>query len=141
MKNKDWLYPDRLLRFFLIFISLTGLGVIFLAQRYDYSSLISDNLNSQSQFIINRSIRFLINDNLVLLLIYALFYDKKYVKFGLTVEAIGFFFLLVPYFILRFYTAIDHMYISFIHRLIINPTLMVLLVPAIYLQLINRKEH
>jgi len=137
MKNKDWLQPNRGLRMFLIFISLMGLGIIFIAQRFDYSLLVSDNLSAQNQFIFNRSIRFLLNDNLVLLLIYATFYDKKYVKFGLAVEAVGFFFLLIPYFILRFNTSIDHMYISFIHRLIINPTLMVLLIPAIYLQKIK----
>jgi hypothetical protein len=134
MKNKEWLQPDRKRRILLILISLMSLAIVFVGQRFDYSLLISDGLDSKSQFIINRTIRFLINDNLVLLLIYGLFYDKKYVKFGLTVEAIGFFFLLIPYFMLRFYTSIDHMYISFIHRLIINPTLMVLLIPAIYLQ-------
>ncbi|WP_375577819.1 exosortase F system-associated protein [Marivirga tractuosa] len=137
MKNKVWLEPNKRIRMFLIFISLTGLGIIFITQRFDYSLLISDNLSSQNQFIINRTIRFLLNDNLVLLLIYAIFYDQKYVKFGLAVEAVGFFFLLIPYFILRFNTPIDHMYISFIHRLIINPTLMVLLIPAIYIQKIK----
>jgi exosortase F-associated protein len=134
MKNKDWLQPDRRLRVLLLIISLSGLAIVFLGQRFDYSLLFSDSLSSKYQFIINRTIRFLINDNLVLLLIYSLFYDKKYVRFGLAVEGIGFFFLLIPYFILRFYTDIDHMYISFIHRLIINPTLMILLIPAIYIQ-------
>jgi exosortase F-associated protein len=134
MKNKDWLEPDRKRRVLLILISITALVIVFIGQRFDYSLLFSDSLNSTYQFIINRTIRFLINDNLVLLLIYGLFYDKRYVKFGLTVEAVGFSFLLIPYFILRFYTDIDHMYISFIHRLIINPTLMVLLIPAIYIQ-------
>jgi len=138
MKNKDWLQPDRRLRVLLVLISLTGLGVIFLGQRFDYSLLISNDFSTKDQFIINRSIRFLLNDNLVLLLIYAIFYDKKYVKFGFMVEAAGFFFLLIPYFVLRFNTSIDHMYISFIHRLIINPTLMVLLIPAIYIQKFNR---
>jgi exosortase F-associated protein len=137
MKNKNLLQPNRRLRVFLIFISLTGLGIIFIGQRFDYSLLFSNSINAENQFIINRSIRFLLNDNLVLLLIYALFYDRKYVKFGLAVEVVGFFCLLIPYFILRFYTDIDHMYISFIHRLIINPTLMVLLIPAIYLQRIK----
>jgi exosortase F-associated protein len=141
MKNKDWLQPNKGLRMLLIFISLTALGIIFITQRFDYSLLISDDLSTQNQFIINRIIRFLLNDNLVLLLIYAIFYDRKYVKFGLAVEAFGFFFLLVPYFILRFNSPIDHMYISFIHRLIINPTLMVLLIPAIYIQRINHRHH
>jgi exosortase F-associated protein len=119
MKNKDWLEPDRKRRVLLILISITALVIVFIGQRFDYSLLFSDSLNSTYQFIINRTI---------------LFYDKRYVKFGLTVEAVGFSFLLIPYFILRFYTDIDHMYISFIHRLIINPTLMVLLIPAIYIQ-------
>ncbi|ADR20567.1 hypothetical protein MATR_18100 [Marivirga tractuosa] len=141
MKNNDWLQPNKGLRILLIFISLTGLGIIFIAQRFDYSLLISDDFSTQNQFIINRIIRFLLNDNLVLLLIYAIFYDYKYVKFGLAIEAVGFFFLLIPYFILRYYTSIDHMYISFIHRLIINPTLMVLLIPAIYIQRINHSQH
>jgi len=141
MKNNNWLQPNKGLRVFLIFISLTGLGIVFIAQRFDYSLLILDNLSAQNQFIINRVIRFLLNDNLVLLLIYAIFYDRKYVKFGLAVEAFGFFFLLIPYFILRFNTPIDHMYISFIHRLIINPTLMVLLIPAIYIQRIKHTVH
>jgi len=140
MENKEWLQPDRKIRSLLILISLIGLGVIFIGQRFDYSFLISDSFSTQGRFIINRSIRFLLNDNLVLLLIYALFYDKKYVKFGLAVEGIGFFFLLIPYFLLRYYTSIDHMYISFIHRLIINPTLMVLLIPAIYLQKFQQKN-
>jgi len=138
MKNKDWLQPNRGLRLFLILISLTGLGIIFIGQRFDYSLLISNDFSVKNQFIINRSIRFLLNDNLVLLLIYAIFYEKKYVKFGFIVESVGFFFLLIPYFVLRFNTPIDHMYISFIHRLIINPTLMVLLIPAIYIQKFNR---
>lgn len=138
MRSKELLQPNRKFRIFLIFISLTGLGVIFVGQRLDYSLLFSDHLSGQSQFIINRTIRFLLNDNLVLLLIYALFYENKYVKFGFAVEVAGLLFLLIPYFLLRYYTSIDHSYISFIHRLIINPTLMVLLIPAIYLQRIKK---
>lgn len=134
MKNKELLQPDRKLRIMLIILSSTSLGIVFLGQRWDYSALLGLNTDYQIQFIANRIIRFLINDNLVLLLIYAIFYDKKYVKFGLAVEAFGFFFLLIPYFILKYSFEINPMYISFIHRLIINPTLMILLIPAIYIQ-------
>lgn len=144
MKNKELLQPDRRLRISLIVLSCAGLGVVFLGQRWDYSALLGLNSDYQIQFITNRIIRFLINDNLVLLLIFAIFYDKKYVKFGLAVEAFGFFFLLIPYFILRYSFEINPMYISFIHRLIINPTLMALLIPAIYIQKnakhLNKKE-
>jgi exosortase F-associated protein len=134
MKNKELFKSDTRLRIVLIVISSISLGIVFLGQRWDYSALLGLNHHHQVQFITNRVIRFLINDNLVLLLIYAIFYEKKYVKFGLAVEAIGFFFLLIPYFILKYSLEINPMYISFIHRLIINPTLMVLLIPAIYIQ-------
>lgn len=134
MISKDFLQPDRSLRIVLILISLIGLGVIFIGQHFDYSSLFFDKLSPKWHFIFNRIARFLLNDNLMLLLIFALFYEKKYVRFGLAVELFGFFFLLIPYFILRYEFSINPMYISFIHRLIINPTLMLLLIPAIYIQ-------
>ncbi|PTB95907.1 exosortase F system-associated protein [Marivirga lumbricoides] len=134
MISKDLLQPNRSLRLLLIITSLLGLGIIFIGQHFDYSSFFFSGLSSKWSFIFNRSIRFLLNDNLMLLLIYALFYDRKYVKFGLAVELFGFFFLLIPYFILRYGFTINSMYISFIHRLIINPTLMLLLIPAIYIQ-------
>ncbi|MBK6264444.1 exosortase F system-associated protein [Marivirga sp. S37H4] len=138
MANKTLLQPDRPLRISLIILSMVCLGIIFIGQHFDYSSLLSAELNSNQRFIFNRTIRFLLNDNLMLLMIFAIFYDKKYVKFGFAVELFGFFFLLIPYFLLRFEFNINHTYISFIHRLIINPTLMLLLIPAIYIQRIKK---
>lgn len=134
MISKDLLQPNRSFRLLLITFSLFGLGIIFIGQHFDYSAILFSEMSSEWRFIFNRSIRFLLNDNLTLLLIYALFYERKYVKFGLAVELFGFLFLLIPYFILRYEFAINYMYISFIHRLIINPTLMLLLIPAIYIQ-------
>lgn len=128
------LTPQRNRRLVMIALALLGLIITFLFQRFDYSQYFFDSGNQKISFIFNRSLRYLINDNLVLLLIFGIFYDKKYIKFGLIVELFGFLFLLIPYFLLRYYTAIDHMYISFLHRLIVNPTLMILLIPAIYLQ-------
>lgn len=138
MISKDLLQPQRTKRLILIFISLLCLGIIFIGQNFDYSSLFFQDTSPKWHFIVNRLVRFLLNDNLMLLLIYALFYERKYVKFGLAVELFGFFFLLIPYFVLRYEFSINPMYISFIHRLIINPTLMLLLIPAIYIQRTKR---
>jgi len=140
MINKGILEPNSRLRITLIVISVIFLGIVFLGQRFNYSSFFGFSLSHQNEFIFNRSLRFLINDNLVLLIIYALFYERKYVKFGLLVEGFGFCFLLIPYFLLRFYTDLDHMIISFLHRLIINPTLMLLIIPAIYLQKFKKEN-
>lgn len=126
---------DKPLRYTLIGLSLVGLLLVFLFQRFNYAQLLGLDYNSTWRFIVNRTIRFLINDNLMILFIYALFYERKYVKFALWVELAGFLFLLVPYMLLRFLSPIDDaMYISFLHRLIVNPTLMLLLIPALYLQ-------
>ena len=50
MKNKDWLKPDRKRRVLLILISITALVIVFIGQRFDYSLLFSDSLNSKYQF-------------------------------------------------------------------------------------------
>jgi len=134
MLRNSLLQPRKKFRIALISFSLLGLGLVFIFQQIDYSLFFLGETSNKTQFIFNRILRFLINDNLMLLLIYGLFYEKKYVRFGLVVEAFGFLFLLIPYFILRYHTDINHMYISFLHRLIVNPTLMVLLIPAIYIQ-------
>lgn len=134
MLKSNFLSPHQSKRIAIITIALIGLALTFIMQRFDYSQLINGFETERGQFIFNRTLRFLINDNLMLLLIYGIFYNKKYLQFGLAVELFGFCFLLIPYFVLRYYTAIDHMYISFLHRLIVNPTLMLLLVPALYLQ-------
>jgi exosortase F-associated protein len=118
----------------MIAFAIVGLTLTFIFQRNDYSQIFSGINTESGKFIFNRTIRFLLNDNLMLLLIFGIFFKKSYLRFAFMVEVFGFCFLLLPYFILRYYTDIDHMYISFIHRLIVNPTLMILLVPALYIQ-------
>ena len=130
------LKKDRSIRIFAISASVLGLIALFIFQRFDYSQLFFNENSEMHEFIFNRTLRFILNDNLMIILIYGLFYEKKYIKFALLVELFGFLFLLIPYFALRYGSSIDHMYISFLHRLIVNPTLMILLIPAIY---INQK--
>jgi exosortase F-associated protein len=125
---------DRLLRVLILVLTSLVLIFVFVTQRFNYAEFFNLGFSSEWQFMFNRTIRFLINDNIVLLMIYAIFYQKAYVKLGVGVEIFGFFFLLLPYFFLRFYLEVDSSYISFIHRLIINPTLMLLTIPAIFYQ-------
>jgi exosortase F-associated protein len=134
MSKDRLLSPHRNSRIIMIAFAITGLSLTFIFQRIDCSQIFSGITTESGKFIFNRTLRFLLNDNLMLLMIYGLFYNRRYLKFALMVEVFGFCFLLLPYFILRYYTDIDPMYISFIHRLIVNPTLMILLVPALYIQ-------
>jgi exosortase F-associated protein len=114
--------------------SVAGLVLVFLFQRQDVAVLLGVKENVW-RFIINRSIRFIINDGLAILLIYALFYERKYVLFAVWVQVFGMVFVLIPYFIIKFnFPGYNGPLISFLHRLVLNPTLLLLLIPAFYYQ-------
>lgn len=118
----------------LIALSLIGLAAVFLFQSANISGKLGFE-SSLAQFLINKSIRFLLNDMLVILLIYALFWNKKYLTFSVYVQLAGTVLFLLPYFILKvYYPAYNGPLISFLHRLIINPVLLILLIPAFYHQ-------
>jgi exosortase F-associated protein len=115
-------------------LSIAGLVTVFLFQQFDVAGLIGVH-EKASRFFINRTIRFLLNDALALSLIYALFKERKYVVFALYVQIAGTFLFLVPYFILKLYLPrYNGPLISFLHRIILNPTLLMLLIPAFYYQ-------
>lgn len=113
-------------------ISITGLVLIFVLQKYFYTFVQGTGAVS---FFVSRTIRFLLNDALTIALIWSLFNKRKYVVFSLWVQLFGFCFILVPYFILKyFYSTYNGPLLSFMHRLILNPTLLLLLIPAFYYQ-------
>ena len=112
-----------------------GLIIVFIWQRFDYSAMLGLKLEFIQKFIINRTFRFLLNDFLAIGLIYALFPERKYVVFALWVQVIGVVFILIPYFVLKVYfPAYNGPLISHLHRLIMNPMLLLLLIPAFYYQ-------
>lgn len=114
--------------------SVAGLVLVFLFQRQDVAILLGVEENVW-RFIINRSIRFIINDVMAILLIYSLFYERKYVLFAVWVQIFGMVFVLIPYFFIKFnFPGYNGPLISFLHRLVLNPTLLLLLIPAFYYQ-------
>jgi exosortase F-associated protein len=115
-------------------VAVTGLLMVFLFQRIDMATVMGAK-DTMWRFIVNRSIRFVLNDGLAILLIYALFQERKYVLFAVWVQLIGLLFILIPYFIIKFnFPGYNGPLISFIHRLVLNPTLLLLLIPAFYYQ-------
>ena len=122
------------LRWVIGFFSVSGLVLIFLFQRIDIASLLNVK-EGIYKFIINRSVRFVLNDTLAIGVIYALFAEKKYIVFALWVQLAGIVFFLIPYFVLKFnYPGYNGPLISYLHRLVLNPTLLLLLIPAFYYQ-------
>jgi exosortase F-associated protein len=115
-------------------MAVTGLLALFLYQQMSWAAFLGISHPAWS-FIFNRTVRFLLNDSMVVLLIYALFRNRRFTLFALVVQAAGFVLILLPYLVIKFhFPAYNGPLISFLHRLIVNPLLMLLLIPAFYLQ-------
>jgi exosortase F-associated protein len=80
-------------------------------------------------------IRYLLNDGFALALIYAIFEERKYVQFAVYVFLFGLLFLLPTYLVLFVYFSEEtYTYLNHLHRLVLNPVLMMLLIPAFFYQ-------
>ena len=125
----------QLNRWSLGLVCVAGLVLVYLFQKLDPAGAIYPGLSGINKFLINRTIRFLLNDAFMIGLIYALFAEKKYVVFALWVQLAGVILFLLPYFVLKiYYPGYNGPMISYLHRLILNPTLLLLLIPAYYYQ-------
>jgi exosortase F-associated protein len=117
-----------------------GLLVFFLFQQTDFVGMFIPISHPTVKFILHRTFRFLINDALAIGLIFAFFGERKYVLFAVAVQLFGFLFLLIPYFILKIYWPYyNGPLINFLHRIVLNPILIMLLIPAFYYQKRTRK--
>ena len=124
-------------------IAVLVLILMYLIQRFNYCALIfsafsfelpSDNI----QFIINRSFRFIINDFSVILLIYVLFESRSLIRIAFALQLFEMLIILPLYFIFKIHlegaSEISSPLLSFVHRIVVNPILMLLLIPAFYYQ-------
>ncbi len=134
----------RMLLFTVAFIVLV---VVYVFQKFSYFHYLFGqelSVHPNLVFIFNKSIRLILNDTACLVIIYALFFDVKYVRVGVWVQMLEMFVLLPLYFVIKLSlegdSEISSPLLSQIHRLIINPTLMVLLMIGFYYQKqVNRK--
>lgn len=132
-------------RLALAFLALLGLAFFYTKQDYDFvawKTVYNQSFGGQItdgkelNFVISRLIRFLANDLLCILLIYALFNNRRYVMLGFYVQLFGLLVLFPLYIILSLNAETYSDYSSFVvlYRLVMNPILMVLLIPALYFQ-------
>jgi len=134
--------PDFGRRVVLLIAALLGLCSVYFFQQFNYldylGSLWGSQFHPYSEFVFNKTLRYLLNDNLCILMIYSLFYKRSYVMLGIYVELFGLVILLPVYFILKLAfegdTELSTPLLSFYHRLVINPTLMILLILGLYYQ-------
>ncbi|MBT1700504.1 exosortase F system-associated protein [Fulvivirgaceae bacterium PWU4] len=125
---------------------VAGLAFVFLFQRTDVLALISQaQLSPEMHFSINRLARIFLNDIFMLLVLYALFADTRILKLALWVQVIDLLVLLPLYLVVKLSlegdSEISSPFLSQFHRLIVNPTLMILIIPAVYYQRLARKDR
>lgn len=126
----------------MLLFAIAALILVFVFQHFNYLQWLGgvfgfqiEDINSKVIFSINKTIRFIINDGLTILIIYAIFYERKYVVFAVIVQLFGFLFLLPSYLIIKWhYPSYNGAMINYLHRLTINPVLLMLLIPVFMLQ-------
>lgn len=137
-------------RISLILMALSTLAAVYLFQRFNYLNFFlmltgtqNASVHSYTFFVVNKSLRLIINDLACMLLIYAIFQQRKYLQLSLYVFLFELLVLLPAYFVLKLSlegdSEISSPLLSQIHRMIVNPTLMILLMAGFFYQ--RHKSH
>lgn len=128
-----------------VIVGFVGLVLVYVFQRdlfFDpFENLIIDPQNPQlpdfnkASYIFSKVLRFVLNDFFSLLVIWGLFGNKSYLRFAIFVFLIGFIVLLPMYIIgVLFFFSETFFILNHLHRIVLNPVLMMLLIPAFYYQ-------
>src|SRR5688572_368960 len=133
-------------RSFWLGLAVGGLAAIFLFQQVDVVGLFCDcNVSPNVRFAIRKFIRVLLNDTFMLLLIHAWFFDSRITRIAWYIQLIDTLILLPLYLLIKLSTEgdseISSPLLSQFHRLIVNPTLMVLVIPAVYYERLTRSRR
>jgi len=130
-------------KYFLVAISLLLLALLYVFQQFDYLDFVTGIFRlprpgPTPSFIFNKTLRLILNDLLCFLLIFALFGETKYLKVAFLVFCFEFFLVLPLYLVVKLTmegsSEISSPLLSQIHRLIVNPMLMLMLIVAFYYQ-------
>ena len=119
-------------------LAVTTLVALYLFQRFNYAEIISLSFSANTQFIINKTIRFIFNDLAVILLIYAIFNNRGLLKIAFSIQLLELLLILPLYFYIKLSlegpTELSSPLLSFVHRIVVNPIIMLLLIPAFWFQ-------
>jgi exosortase F-associated protein len=120
------------------------LVTLYIFQRFDYWLTIlrilelDQHYSPTTAFVVNKTLRLVFNDCACFVLIYAIFREKTYLKIAFYLLLIELFFVLPIYFVLKLQiegpTEISSPLFSQIHRIIVNPILMLLLMAGFWIQ-------
>jgi exosortase F-associated protein len=131
-------------RILLVVFSILTLAVIYVFQQFNFlfflNGLVGEPISFSGNivFIFNKTLRLILNDLTCLVLIHSLFQDKKYLNVAFIVFLLEMLVLLPIYFIMKLTfegnTELSSPLLSQIHRLIVNPMLMILLIISFFYQ-------
>ena len=139
----------RLTRTIRLALALFGLLLLATSYLYQYSDILFVFTHTQfapeAHFTVNRVLRILLNDVGMILIIYAIFVDRDVLRLALYVQALDLLVLLPLYLILKLpaegVSEMSSPFLSQFHRLIVNPILMILLIPAVHYQRTVKNSH
>jgi exosortase F-associated protein len=120
--------------------AIIGLALIFLFQQVDILAILCRDcgFHPYTHFVVKKVVRVVLNDTFMLLFIHALFRDAAVTRLAWYIQLVDTLVLLPAYLIIKLSVEgeaeISMPLLSQLHRLIVNPTLMVLLIPAVYYQ-------
>ncbi len=126
-----------------IALALTGLFLVYVFQRFDYLGFLCNLLgvnqpSATASFVVNRSLRLIVNDLLSIVLIQSLFSEARFTRLAFLVF-LGELFILLPIYLMVKLNAEGPTEISSpmyqpLHRMIVNPLLMIILIAGFYYQ-------
>lgn len=138
MKNATLRLPHNFrVRSISFFTGIILLGIVYIFQRINLAGVAGD-LPPNVIFIINRTLRLILNDLACFLIIFALFQERKYLKIAFLAFLLELLVILPAYLIIKLTlegdSEISSPLLSQVHRLIVNPMLMILLMAGFIYQ-------
>lgn len=138
-------------KYILIGIAFSMLLLVYFFQRVSFAAIINAFLpeavhivGSNLIFVVNKTIRLILNDFACLIFIYAVFQKQVYLKASFYLFLIELFLLLPFYLILKLNlegdSELSSPLLSQLHRLIVNPLLMFLLIMGFVYQKLTPKK-
>lgn len=120
-------------------LAILALFFIYLFQRISYAAVLNSILpgaweikNANAVFVFNRTLRLVLNDAACMVIIWALFKEAKYVRAAFLVFLGELLIILPVYFIIKLSlegdSELSSPLLSQVHRIIVNPLLMLLLI-------------
>jgi exosortase F-associated protein len=135
-------------RYILLGFALLALVLIYLFQRISYADILNSILpeileirNPNPVFIFNRVIRLILNDAACMVIIWAVFQQTKFLRAAFLVFVVELLIILPLYFAIKLSlegdSELSSPFLSQIHRIIVNPLLMFLLMIGFLYQKLN----